>query len=115
MKTIRYWWKQLFVIPLWMFVRSAPSMADDPHERAWRMEYFEEARRANWRIIRQQWSMLFDWRRSKKDLQEKKIRRQFTFLHHPMSGSRQMVEWRQRGPHNPPPSVRKTLEVMRTL
>ena len=111
----RHWWHQLVGIPLHWFCRSAPSMTADEDERVYRLEYWAESTKANFKILRLQWGQLLDWRYSGLELDKRRGSRMFWSMHHPMSGTRQLAEWHRRGPHNPPPAVKGIMIAARQV
>lgn len=115
-KFIKGWWWRLIGLHWQNLLRSGLSTAgtEDPHEQSWREKHFRESMRANWKIFVGQWASLFDWCYSKHIQEERRIRRVFRALHHPMSGTRQLADWRRMGPNNPPPAVRGAIAAMRS-
>ncbi len=112
---LRKWWILLVYMHWRNFYRSAPSTTADPGERAYRLEHWDESTKANWHMLRLQWSRLLEWRLPPKERKDREIHRMFTAMNHPMAGTRQLVEWRRRGPHNPPPAVRNAISVMHSI
>lgn len=94
--------------------RSSPSTTDDPEERAYRLEHWEESTKANWRILRLQWARLFAWRLTKEERWRQEGTRMFAIMHHPMAGTRQLADWYRAGPQNPPPAVKRAISSLRS-
>ena len=112
---LRRWWKSLIVVPYSWLYRSVPYFATDPEEKAYRLEHWPESKKACLKILKGQWGQLLDWRYTGLELKRREAGRMFSCMHHPMAGTRQLSEWRRRGPHNPPPAVKSAISASRRV
>lgn len=87
-----------------------PWTKENPDEQKWQQNYFWESLRCELRllILTKRADFLFNERRRG----ERKVKRQFEIMDHPLSGVRQVADWYSLGPRNPPPAVRAAIDAL---